>query len=353
MARALALVVPAPSLPRDLRDGEVDPVRGGLTSTPVPAGRSVGVESLPRLILRILRGIALAVLALHAWYIVTTSLLIFIYKFCDPPATVIMPYRAILYRWKLVAPKPLPLKKIPPYIRSMLVSVEDGKFYTHHGLDFEAFKRARQINATVGKPLYGGSTLTMQVARTLFLVPEKSYIRKYFEIIAALELEVILGKDRILEFYFDYAEWGKGIFGIESASRSYFGKSVSSLSRDEAARLVALLSSPIKYNTGNLQRSPILRERYAYLSRRYGSGTPRIPDSTPQLQPPPQGIEPSVLDAEVADPAVPEEAGDASGGDAASGGELDSAGAAENPAGADLVNPPIPESPAAPEPARP
>ncbi len=271
----------------------------------------------PVFIVRALRFLALLVLAIHAWYIVTTCLLILVYKAYDPPASVIMVYRAVLYGWKVEAPKPRSLKKIPVYIRSMLVSVEDGKFYTHHGLDFEAFKRARQINAIVGRPLYGGSTLTMQVARTLFLVPEKSYIRKYFEIITALELEAFLDKDRILELYFGYAEWGKGLFGIEPASLKYYKKTVAALNRDEAARLVALLSSPIKYNPSNLSRSGILRERYAYLSRRYTGGGAQLPDQATQFQPPPQGIEPSALDDE-----APAQGGSGSTGDTGTAGNV-------------------------------
>lgn len=214
-----------------------------------------------------------AVLAVHLAYIALTMVLILAYRFVNPPATVLMPYRAIGYGWKLQAPEPLALKKIPLYIRNMLVSVEDGKFWTHHGLDFEAFKRAREINARLGKPLYGGSTLTMQVARTLFLVPEKSYVRKYLEVIAALELELILPKERILELYFGYAEWGKGIFGIEAAARHWYRKGVAALSRDEAARLIALLSSPIRYTPSTLEKSGILRERYAYLVRKYVGGS--------------------------------------------------------------------------------
>lgn len=202
-------------------------------------------------------------------YILLTSSLILVYKFVNPTFTILMPYRALGYGWKLEKPKPLPLKKIPLYVRSMLISVEDGKFYSHHGLDFEAFKRAKEINDKLGKPLYGGSTLTMQVARTLFLVPEKSYIRKYFEIITALELELILSKNRILELYFGYAEWGKGIFGIEAAAQHWYGKGLASLTKDQVARLIALLSSPIKYSPDTLYKSGILRERYSYLVRRY------------------------------------------------------------------------------------
>ncbi|MBL8966346.1 MAG: transglycosylase domain-containing protein [Spirochaetaceae bacterium] len=217
----------------------------------------------------LLRGLALGLLLAHASYIFATSFLIGIYRFTDPSATVLMAYRKWGFGWKIERPRPLRLKAVPSYARRMLVSVEDGKFYEHFGLDFEAFERAREINARLKRPLYGGSTLTMQVARTLFLVPEKSYVRKYLEVIAALELELLLPKDRILELYFGYAEWGKGVFGIEAAARHHYGRSLSRLSREETARLVALLSSPIKYRPATLERSGILRERYQYLQRRY------------------------------------------------------------------------------------
>lgn len=239
---------------------------------------------------RILSWVLKAVLIAHLAYIGLTMALILAYKFVNPPFTVLMPYRAIGYGWKIQPPRPLKLKTVPAYIRNMLVSVEDGKFYTHRGIDMEAFKRAREINERVGKPLYGGSTLTMQVARTLFLVPEKSYVRKYFEVIAALELELILSKERILELYFGYAEWGRGIFGIEAAARHWYKKGVAALTRDEAARLIALLSSPIRYSPSTLHKSGILRERYAYLVRRYVSGTPGSGTSPDLAEPPPKPL---------------------------------------------------------------
>jgi monofunctional biosynthetic peptidoglycan transglycosylase len=237
---------------------------------------------------RILAFILKSIIIVHLAYIGITSFCIIAYKYTNPAFTVLMPYRAWGYKWKLEKPMPLPLNRVPAYIRSMLVAVEDGKFYDHFGLDFEAFKRAKEINDRLGKPLYGGSTLTMQVARTLFLVPEKSYVRKYFEVITALELEIILSKERILELYFGYAEWGKGIFGIEAASRHWYGRGVSAISRDEAARLIALLSSPIRYTPSTLYKSGILRERYAYLVRRFVDRTAVSPDQA-QVQAPPPG----------------------------------------------------------------
>jgi monofunctional glycosyltransferase len=226
----------------------------------------------------VLRDVARAVLvwalALNLCYLAATAMLITVYKWVDPPVTVLMAYRSWRYGWKVEPPRPIKLGKVPRYVRRMLVSIEDYKFYEHHGIDMEAFARAREINKRIGRPLYGGSTLTMQVARTLFLVPEKSYLRKYLEVLTAFELEAILSKERILELYFGYAEWGKGIFGVESAARRWYGRGVSGLSRDESARLVALLSSPIKYGPDTIRKSRILSERYAFLSYRYDSPQP-------------------------------------------------------------------------------
>lgn len=252
---------------------------------PKPARRARTFGDIARLVLA-------CIAALQLSYIVATVLLISAYRYVDPPATVLMAYRKWGFGWRIQSPKPVSFRRIPRYIRSMLISVEDGKFYAHHGVDLEAFRRAREINRRVGRPLYGGSTLTMQVARTLFLVPEKSYFRKYLEILTALELEALLPKDRILELYFGYAEWGKGIFGMESAARKWYGRGISSLSRDESARLVALLSSPIKYGPGTLQRNGILRERYEYLSARFDPQAAAPAADAPPPPSPEPGAEP-------------------------------------------------------------
>jgi monofunctional glycosyltransferase len=217
----------------------------------------------------IARAVLVWALALNLCYLVATAMLITVYRRVDPPVTVLMAYRSWRFGWKVQAPKPVKLSKVPRYLRRMLVAIEDYKFYEHHGIDLEAFARAHEINKRLGRPLYGGSTLTMQVARTLFLVPEKSYVRKYLEVLTAFELEALLPKERILELYFGYAEWGKGLFGLEAAARKWYGRGMEELSRDEAARLIALLSSPIKYGPDTIRKSRILSERYSFLSNRY------------------------------------------------------------------------------------
>jgi monofunctional biosynthetic peptidoglycan transglycosylase len=258
-------------------DGTISRPLELLPFPPLPRRRVSAVDVLKRILV--------GILALQLCYLLTTAILISVYRYVDPPATVLIAYRKWFFHWKVQAPRPISLKKVPRYIRSMLISVEDGKFYEHHGIDFEAFQRAREINKRLGKRLYGGSTLTMQVARTLFLVPDKSYIRKYLEVLTALELEALLPKNRILELYFGYAEWGKGLFGIEAAAHKWYDRSVSDLSRDEAARLVALLSSPVKYGPATLQRNGILRERYLYLAGRFAPSPPSAEGETPSTQP--------------------------------------------------------------------
>lgn len=211
------------------------------------------------------------VVILHGIFILSTSLCLGIFRFINPPATTLMLYRRVVYGWEIKAPRYLPLNKIPRYVRNMVIRVEDGEFYNHRGILPAAIKNAYRLNQQIGRPVYGGSTITMQTARTLFLIPEKSYLRKYLEIIIALEMELIVSKDRILELYLNYAEWGKGIFGIEGAARFHYNKGVQSLTTNQAIRLVTLLSSPIRYTPQTLTKNGILRSRYQYLVQRFES----------------------------------------------------------------------------------
>lgn len=206
---------------------------------------------------------------LHVAFIAATSVTIFLYRWITPIGTTLELVRKYKYHYNVRAPIPIQYKTVPLYVRSMLIAVEDYKFYSHHGFDIEGIKRAIEINTKINKPLYGGSTITMQLARTLFLTPAKSYLRKYLEAIITVELELILSKQRILELYFSLAEWGKGIFGIEQASLNYYNHKIRQCTRDEAARLIALLSSPILYTPYTLEKNRLLLQRYNFLYRRY------------------------------------------------------------------------------------
>ncbi len=143
----------------------------------------------------------------------------------------------------------VPLSQISPYLIKAVLIAEDDKFWQHEGFDFEAIKKAFERDIKKKKFLVGGSTISQQLAKNLYLTPAKNPLRKIREAIITWKLEKNLTKSRILELYLNIAEWGdKGIFGIEMASRHYYGKSAKMLSPEEAARLAAILPNPRKYN---------------------------------------------------------------------------------------------------------
>jgi monofunctional biosynthetic peptidoglycan transglycosylase len=169
-----------------------------------------------------------------------------------PKTTAFMKYRqemskksrknlAIAYTW-------MPLGRISPYLVQAVVVSEDDKFWSHKGFDFEAIKTALEKDLKNKTWRYGGSTITQQLAKNLFLSPSKNPIRKLREVIITWRLERALPKKRILELYLNVVEWGTGVFGAEAASQRYYGKPASELSPREAAHLAVVLPSPRRYN---------------------------------------------------------------------------------------------------------
>lgn len=157
------------------------------------------------------------------------------------------------YRQQWVA-----LNKISPLAPLAVIAAEDQKFPTHHGFDFEAIEKAWEHNRK-GRKVHGASTISQQLAKNLFLWPERSLVRKGLEVYFTLLLEGLWPKRRIIEVYLNVVELGPGIFGVEAASRSYFRKSAANLSSQEAALLAASLPSPRKSNPA--RQSPYLRQR--------------------------------------------------------------------------------------------
>lgn len=208
-------------------------------------------------------------IALHIAFILGMGALIYYYTDHNPEITPLMIYRAYIDDYDVKPVKFIPFKRIPDDIKKMVVSIEDYKFYTHNGVDIEAIKRAIVINHKVGYRMYGASTITQQLARTLFLLPYKSIVRKYIELIIALEMEMILDKDRILELYCNYCEMGKGVFGFKNASYYYFGKNIYQLSSDEKSRMLAILANPIVFSPYNFKNSKLITNRYYILKFRY------------------------------------------------------------------------------------
>jgi monofunctional biosynthetic peptidoglycan transglycosylase len=142
----------------------------------------------------------------------------------------------------------VPLSRISPYLVHAVVIAEDDKFWGHKGFDLEAIRTALEKNIEKKTWKYGGSTITQQLAKNLFLSQSRSPVRKIREFILAWRMERILSKKRILELYLNVVEWGNGIFGAEAAARHYYNQPASDLTPLEAAHLAVVLPSPRRYN---------------------------------------------------------------------------------------------------------
>ena len=140
------------------------------------------------------------------------------------------------------------------HLKRAIVAAEDAKFLDHEGFDWEAIQRALEKNQRRGKVVAGGSTITQQLAKNLFLSGERSLLRKAQEAIITAMLEAIMEKRRILELYINIVEWGEGVFGAEAAARHYFGVSATALTTAQAARLAAMLPRPRFYDRNRRSR---------------------------------------------------------------------------------------------------
>ncbi len=145
--------------------------------------------------------------------------------------------------WKWV-----PSSQISENLKRAVVTAEDDEFWRHDGVDWHAIRAAYERNRKEGKFAAGGSTITMQLARNLYLSPSKNPLRKAKEILIARRLERDLGKRRILELYLNCVEWGKGVFGCEAAAQGYFGKSCADLTAQEAVAMAVVLPNPRRWD---------------------------------------------------------------------------------------------------------
>ena len=159
----------------------------------------------------------------------------------------------------------VPLDSISESLKHAVLAAEDDGFYTHPGFDIAAMLEAMEYNRINNGIKRGASTLTQQLAKNLFLTPERSFERKYKELMYTVLMEKFLGKKRILELYLNYAQWGKTIFGCEAASRHYYKKSCQNLTRMEAARLAAVLAKPEKVSPLNMN-STFIPKRIAVIA---------------------------------------------------------------------------------------
>lgn len=138
----------------------------------------------------------------------------------------------------------VPYSRISNHLKRAIITAEDANFAEHEGVDWNALQKAYEKNAKKGKVVRGGSTITQQLAKNLFLSSERSYLRKGQEVVITFMLEATMDKRRIFEIYLNVVEWGNGVFGCEAASRAYFGKPAAALGPAEAARLSVMLPNP-------------------------------------------------------------------------------------------------------------
>jgi monofunctional biosynthetic peptidoglycan transglycosylase len=205
----------------------------------------------------------------------------------NPPATAFMQLRADEARAQGRAPRRIQQwirygRISPDLVRAVLVA-EDDAFWQHEGVDFEQLQESLQIDWARGRWLRGGSTITQQLAKNLYLSPSKNPVRKLRELIIARRLEAELKKARILELYLNVIEWGDGVYGAEAASRMYFGRSASSLGAVESASLAASIVNPRQLNPAH--PSARLARRQQLILRRMGAVVPPA-DTTPVVEAP-------------------------------------------------------------------
>lgn len=137
--------------------------------------------------------------------------------------------------------------RISPHLKRAVVAAEDDRFVDHDGFDWTGIQRALEKNQKRGKSVAGGSTISQQLAKNLFLSPSRSYLRKGQEAVITLMIETLWDKRRILEVYLNVVEWGDGVFGAEAAARHYYRLPASGLGPAQAARLAVMLPNPRKY----------------------------------------------------------------------------------------------------------
>lgn len=198
----------------------------------------------------LLRGTAIALLVLVAWHAWIFARVIW-WSWANPGETSFMALRLDELREKepnaRLRQQWVPYERISIHLKRAVVAAEDDGFVDHDGFDWEAIQKALEKNERRGRPVVGGSTISQQLAKNLFLSPSRSYLRKAEEALITLMIEAVWSKRRILEVYLNVVEWGSGIFGCESAAQRYYGISAAQLGPAQAARLAVMLPNPRRY----------------------------------------------------------------------------------------------------------
>jgi monofunctional glycosyltransferase len=180
-----------------------------------------------------------------------------VYRFVPPPLTILMLQRmaageGLDHQWR-------PLSQMSPALARAAIAAEDARFCDHHGFDFEAISKAMRHDERDPDRIRGGSTISQQTAKNVFLWPDRSWVRKGFEAYFTVLIEAIWGKRRIMEVYLNTVEMGPGVYGVEAAAQHYFHVSAKDLNPFQAARLIAILPSPLKWQP--VDPGPYVRRR--------------------------------------------------------------------------------------------
>ncbi|HWS15171.1 MAG TPA: monofunctional biosynthetic peptidoglycan transglycosylase [Candidatus Methylomirabilis sp.] len=201
----------------------------------------------------VLTALAVLALGLGAWVVVSILALPSVAPLANPRVSIVITVKD----WErkdhpfVVGPRNpgwTPFRAIPSALKQAVVASEDANFYSHEGVDYEAIREAIRTDLRKGKFVHGGSTITQQLAKNLFLTREKTLIRKVKELVLARRLDDALSKSRILELYLNVVELGPMVYGIGNAARYYFGKPPSALTVRECAFLASMLPGPKVYN---------------------------------------------------------------------------------------------------------
>jgi monofunctional biosynthetic peptidoglycan transglycosylase len=243
-----------------------------------------------RIAVRFVRAAIVLVAACHAVLFLLVFLASLLLLAWNPPVTALMIYRGVTAHQKSKPVRFVPLRQIPRVARTMVIRLEDYRFYSHHGIDLGAIRDAWMINSSIGRTAVGGSTIPMQLARNLFLTPRKTYLRKYIEAVIAVEMSLVLPKDRILELYLNVIEWGKGVYGIGAASAYYYKTGVGGLGLDELRRLATIITNPLRYDVNTFSRSAQMSQRYAYLVSRFPDPSAEPADHEGPVAPVPDAL---------------------------------------------------------------
>jgi monofunctional biosynthetic peptidoglycan transglycosylase len=157
--------------------------------------------------------------------------------------------------WPKLRWRPVSIETIPQSMIRAVIVAEDARFYEHEGIDVEAFKEAMEYNFSKKRLIFGGSTISQQTVKNVFLSPSRNPLRKWHELLLTIGMERNLSKTRVLEHYLNLAEFGRGIYGVDAAARYYWGKPASRLTDRQAIELAATLPSPVKNNPKTRTRS--------------------------------------------------------------------------------------------------